>query len=386
MLNIQKVEAALGRLRDDLSSYQAESGHDRRAVRQALEQFKAESFEVVMNRLGDAWDGAAPTAEWRQYPDFRVPFESAWVNHEQAREWAHRHILGQTTFAVDGSQIKAARDYSLPVAMVQIGWFENQHTPQGRYEKDSRLEVIPPHQLYVRGEVSDQAVDLIRTRLELGRIAEYIEQRAGSEPAPIIFYDGPLLLSFAERLRETKSEYIRELMRVLNLAGAARLPIIGYIDSSQAHDLVEMLARFYQLDLSGSGLSDGALLRESLRMGERTPVMLSRRPGIQQEYAEPWRTELAFVYLKMSEQAMPARIEFPLWMYREGLLERALDIIRAEVIIGNGYPYCIETADVTALLTQQDRDYFYRIFQAFMEKHGWDWQLRSKTRSKQRRR
>ena len=37
-----------------------------------------------------------------------------------------------------------------------------------------------------------------------------------------------------------------------------------------------------------------------------------------------------------------------MWIHRRGLLDQVLDVIRAEVVVGNGYPYAIETADSLA--------------------------------------
>lgn len=57
------------------------------------------------------------------------------------------------------------------------------------------------------------------------------------------------------------------------------------------------------------------------------------------------------------------RLELPVWIYEAGLLERVIDWVRGEVIIGNGYPYVIETADQVAVLRNEDRQVFYRILQ-----------------------
>ena len=42
--------------------------------------------------------------------------------------------------------------------------------------------------------------------------------------------------------------------------------------------------------------------------------------------------------------------------------------MRAECVVGTGYPYAlVETADAVAVLTMQDRERFYRLFQEFEE-------------------
>ena len=47
------------------------------------------------------------------------------------------------------------------------------------------------------------------------------------------------------------------------------------------------------------------------------------------------------------------------------MLDEALDVVRAEVIAGNGYPYAIEAADAVAVISLRDREEFYRVFQDF---------------------
>jgi hypothetical protein len=53
-----------------------------------------------------------------------------------------------------------------------------------------------------------------------------------------------------------------------------------------------------------------------------------------------------------------------------GILDRVMDIVRAECVVGNGYPYAVETADAVAVITLRDRERFYRVFQAFAEEEG----------------
>lgn len=385
MLNQPKIEVELKKLIPELSQFQTDYQRERELLGQAMTDFSREDFGTVAARLGEEWHGACPTAEWRDHPTLRIPFQADWRDHETARHWAYDKIVNVPTFAVDGSQIRPSPDFSFSVALVQIGWFENQHTPDGCYEKDTIIRLLTPQDLTIDGEISSQKVDIIRTQMEMARLTEYLTARQDREPRPVVFYDGPLILSFAERLKETKQIYIEELTGLLNQSLATHIPVIGYVDSSRARDLVTMLSAWFGLS-PGDQLTDGLLLKHHLRLGERTPVMLARRRGILQEYPPPWNGQIGFVYLKMSQDHLPARLEFPLWIYELGLLEYVINIVRAENLIGNGYPYCLETADVTALLSSQDRDFFYRIFQAFMEKNGGGLTISRKALSKKRRR
>lgn len=73
---------------------------------------------------------------------------------------------------------------------------------------------------------------------------------------------------------------------------------------------------------------------------------------------------------KTTADGLPARLDVPRWVLEEGELEHVMDVVRAECVVGNGYPYALETADAAAVITQRDRERFYRVLQEFAEKRG----------------
>ena len=106
------------------------------------------------------------------------------------------------------------------------------------------------------------------------------------------------------------------------------------------------------LQLAASGRSAHGLLK----WGDRTPMFECKRGGAiknQESVLELFEAQgqpIGFVYLQTTGQLPPARLEIPMWVYQQGLLEEVLNIIRAEVVVGNGYPYAIEAADATAVI------------------------------------
>ena len=73
-------------------------------------------------------------------------------------------------------------------------------------------------------------------------------------------------------------------------------------------------------------------------------------------------------------------------MLEDGLLDQAMDTLRAEIITGQGYPYSIEAADAVAVISAEDRARFYALFQQFAEREGLDFTFSRKALSKSRRR
>ena len=114
-------------------------------------------------------------------------------------------------------------------------------------------------------------------------------------------------------------------------------------------------------------LTDAALLGLRMKWGDRTPIFQCDRgkglgrPGVLGSYEEQ-ADKIVFTYLKTCERK-PARLEMPRWIVEDGIHEKVLNYVRAEVIVGAGYPYAIETADQVAVIQGQDRQQFYRLLQ-----------------------
>jgi hypothetical protein len=396
MLVRSKVIAALEAKKDHFAGYQVELRDTLDRYREALEQLPALSRAEVEARFDEAeipWPGALPTGEQDRLHDSLVSMGQVWASHEEARAWAREILLRTPTFAVDGSQIPPSRDFSVPVGAVQVGWFENPHIPGGQYVKDLAFEVLAPGELAEEAddnggsEFPDWHVNLRRFQMECRAIVEYIQAHASADPVPLCFFDGSLVLSFAQHMRPNlRRAYLDAVTAMLRASQTSRVPLVGYIDTSFARDLVTMLAHLYRLP-SAPRLSDGALLRPRMQWGDRGQVYLCARDDkVLPDYG-PQARQVCFTYLKTTADGAPARLEFPRWLAEdEEELERVLNLVRAECIVGNGYPYALETADAVAVISLQDRERFYATFQQFAEKEGFALRYSRKALSKRVRR
>jgi hypothetical protein len=359
--------------------------------------------------------GARPSLEFDQWllqadkNEFRgpvFPFGYTFENHEQARQWAEC-IEGVSTIAVDGSQLMPWRDASIPVGLVQVGFFINPHMRGKTYTKDVRVEVLTPEELMEASKVetsdpdsypfSEMQVTLRRYLLEVQTLCELMEQlaeqRKEDDPfySPVAFFDGSLVVSFALTMPNPyRDQYINAITSLLRASEELRVPLIGYIDTSYARDMLTML-RSLDRNVKGSELHntknihDALLWQGKLRWGDRTPAMICARGDILASYGA-YRHSVAFCYLQTSSSRPPTRLEFPRWMLDDGIVEQVMDVVRAEVIVGTGYPYAIETADAVSVITMQDRNEFYGYFQNFMQKQGIQFSYSTKALSKNRRR
>jgi len=422
VLYTQKLLAELERKREHLASYQSRYGRQLAAYRDALatlgtrfptaEALLAAQERALAAQPGVLSAGARPAAEydsWRAHAGGavavpRLPFGQTFAHHEAARAWAEC-LRGVTTLAVDGSQLPPWRDASLPIALVQAGLFENPHQPPAPYLKDVNTLLLAPDDLLTTepdsadartGEAlgySTQIVHLRRFELEVQTLVMRMEHHAApadGAPADVVaFYDGSLIVSFALKMApHMRERYVHASRRLLEASARCRVPLVGYIDTSYARDIVTMLGRLDEAQTlpETRGVHDALLWQGALAWGDRTPAFISARDDLTAMGYDDQRENVAFVYFQASSDRPPARLEFPRWVLAEGRLERVIEATRAEVIAGNGYPYAIEAADAVAVISTADRAQFYALFQEFAERSGLGFTFSRKVLSKSRRR
>ncbi len=309
-----------------------------------------------------------------------------WQSREDSHAWVRDRLTDISTFAVDGSQIYPGKDISIPIALIQIGWFENFHSADSRYEKDIAVDVMTPADLKANssGDVVNQRVNMRRFEMEVERLIQYMEDRAGDR-ACLAFFDGSLVVTFAEAFDQiTRDFYVKCAVRLLQASEHYQVPVVGYIDTSYARDLTAMLQRLFNLPDAPS-IHDAPLLGTFMKWGDRTPLFSCRRSGVLQDYPIAIADQISFTYLK-AHDGLPVRLELPQWIYEAGRLEQILDWVRSEVIIGGGYPYVIETADQTAVLKAEDNQLFFRLLQDWAKSEDLTLRLSRKMVSKARRR
>jgi NurA domain. len=156
-----------------------------------------------------------------------------------------------------------------------------------------------------------------------------------------------------------------------------------------SRDILSMLDHFSGGQGEGqTKLFDGPLIYDRLdTWGSRTCFCYSKRRGLNAFHDEATgRSTVGFTYLHAASASPPARIDIPAWIYEDGLLDEIIDIVRAECVIGLGYPYALETADQTALISSVDRDIFLRALQELAAREKLGFSVSRKAASKARRR
>lgn len=368
----------------------------------ALSRLAETPYSDIQHRFVDVENiGAFPASEIESSILFVFPFDISWPNHERARGWAADILSDRTTFAADGSQIYAGKETSVPVAMIQIGGFENPHNAAKIYEKTSRVEILSPADLFRDQEEPmnpDVRVEERRYLGEVAAIGEFLQKKKGwqtrGERMPLAFFDNPLLVPFSQK--GLQKSLLEATVSLVALSRNTEVPLVGYVDRSFSRDLITMLAAFDpSVDPSEGSVYDSWLLSSSgserrpvlNSWGDRTCYCYSKRRGLNafNDAATGWST-VGFSYLQTTADSSPARLDIPAWVYEHGLLNELIDVVRAECVIGLGYPYPLETADQTAVVSGRDREVFFRALQEFSNREKLDFSVGRKDTSKSRRR
>ncbi len=357
----------------------------------------------IWAKLQDRDDaGALPSSELDTVKSFSFNFTENWNNHEEARAWANGILQNRTTFAADGSQLYAEKETSLPVAAIQIGWFENPHNAEQSYEKNAKFFVLSPEKLLSQDEpvIPETKVGQFRFEAEINKVEEFLQKTSGwqsrGERMPLAFYDGTLLLSTPHPQTGLQDSFTNKLVELVRVSITAKVPLVGYVDRSYARDLLTLLDNFGNSALSNvRTLYDATILHAGTEnfsqvlknWGDRTCFCYSKRRGLSAFIdAETNKSIVGFTYLQTTSDSAPARLDVPAWVYEAGLLSEVLDVVRAECVIGLGYPYALETADQTAVITMRDREVFLGALQDFAGREKLNFSVARKAASKGRRR
>ena len=402
MLYRELLIAELNHKREDFRRYDDEQTDRLESYLSLLKQLAAKTSVEIAQRIGKSDEvGALPSAELDVLRAVSKYFDVQWQNHEQARSWALKTLENRTTFAADGSQIQFEREISLPIAAIQVGTFENPHNAAEMYKKQAKISIVTPQDI---ADFADEFEEPVRTPTIVGlrrfqgearAIKEFLLAKKGwqarNERMPLAFFDGTFLISFSKPNSSVQRQYIESAREVVLLSKLTEVPLVGYIAQSEARDLIGLLDTINTsfLHQPSKNLNDAQVLSvETLQnWGDRTAFFYCNRKGLSEYFVDENNNPLVgLIYLQTTGDALPARLDVPAWIFERGLLDEVVDAVRAEAVVGLGYPYALETADATAVITMRDRETFLRALADFSARENLNFRISNKKMSKARRR
>jgi len=360
MLNIAGVAHELEAKRHSLLAFEKKSSEELVAYRKRLSALNGLCPELP------PYCGALPLEDG----EFIVPFESTWKAREEALAWMDDALSNRAVASVDGSQIYARESLGMPLGIVQSAFVCNPHDgSEAQTERKVRLitpEEFERHRVYT---YSKELVDAMRFSLECEHVMR-------TEKGCLCLMDGSLVLSHISSLNESiRNEYITAIKGML-AACEGRIPTAAFVDFSNSHDLVRMMAHCFDELPQGAGITDAVLLRYAMGWGERTKVFLCDRDDRRYYGAKStldhygsWKGKICFFYIATSPFA-PCRVEMPLWMYEQGLTEHVADMIRGETIIRGNYPDILWRAHEAVIIRHKEHALFEQMLKGFCAQHG----------------
>ncbi len=376
----------------------------------AIDVFKKDYKTLVddLALLGKA-NGALPSPEYI-YGIFR-PFDMTFTNIKDMMDWAIKRTKGITICGTDGSQIYSTSDISIPISLVQAVCNINDHKGQkNSYRTETETEVLSPLDLLIelggvngpkQRIISQEPVNAKRFELEMNLLEKEMKNCIKNNTEQALFLsDGSLILSFLSKMSQsTSTKHLNALNSALKASETYRYPLVGYVDTSAAKDAVNMIN-----SLSGSKKIEGLFitdaiflshyirsksgLNQEIKWGDRTCVFICDRND---EIYQKYNKKIAFFYIKLNNEMM-ARVEFPKWCLNKKkeengkifypIVEFIADLMRAESVLGSGYPYIIDQCHHKAVIKGKERLKFLRLFQKFSEVNKLNLRIRNKARSK----
>ncbi|GIU81065.1 MAG: DNA double-strand break repair nuclease NurA [Acidobacteria bacterium] len=303
-----------------------------------------------------------PSDEHEKADKLVIKSDGKWKNPEQLRKWAIEVLRDRVTFGVDGSQSYFHKELNFPIAILQVGWFKNFHTTDSKPEKNSELSLLTPKEILKNQNENISAESYVGQRrfaMEVEKTKEFLKSKRNwgqqNEKMPVAFFDGAFLISLAKReIQENLSQSVIELVK---LSAETKVPVVGYIDRSYSYDLSSLFALFDKDNVNKFSM-DNATLIEALSLlesfGDRTIFFHSKRKDLKNYLQE---APTGFAYLKVNS-SLPVRLDIPTWIFEEGQLDEVIEVVLAECVVGNGYPYPLSVADQIAFITNQDKTLF----------------------------
>jgi GNAT superfamily N-acetyltransferase len=130
-----------------------------------------------------------------------------------------------------------------------------------------------------------------------------------------------------------------------------------------------------------AGIQDRDLFRTLLGYGERSPIFISGSRFMQRHYGEH---QIHFFYIRLEEEV--ARVEIPQWVAEN---KESVNLAHALVFDqcrrGHGYPVALMEAHEKAVVTNADREQFWRLIELCLAEDRLNIRSSGKSRSKRTR-
>ena len=296
----------------------------------------------------------------------------------QTREAADEAPGNYTAIAADASQAAPGRHSPLPYYVINAGRVVIRYGEGATASLDSEpalgdFSSAEEELSYLGYEVRrDAYISEERLLAEFGALAELSRK---IEPPAVAMYDGSLILWYLRKQPEKRRrDVVKALTTWLDVSRDNGVIPIGYISKPGARDVIYDLALLacdrehahcescragrQRSDVPCSEivkLHDADVFSETSESGERSAVFINRLTPVLDEYGDE-DNRIAYFYLNVGTEV--ARVEFPRWVFDDGLINVAQSLALDQSYKGAGYPRVLALAHEYALVERKEADAF----------------------------
>ncbi len=370
VLNEERLRSMLSRKRHTIISDYENLRLYREKLRKAYLDHSPTLTSIKAETMLQGASGAIPLEPFHR----AIPLQKSFMNANEMKKWAADALDERIIIGIDGSQIYTSSDFNMPIGYVQVGSFWIHYgSNESTYDHDYLSDVYIGSEATEKQESSEplhkMSVDQRRMTKEI-ELASIVVERCVEVGVPTyLMMDTPLLLRYIVWADfEVKRTMCKTMTQLLEVCKQYQVPLIGYTDYSLAKDITSTLEKFLQEELAVK-VSDIAVvgpLLEEAGFGARTSVFRVQHPLLEEFYGKH-RDEICFFYQKVHSD-LPIRVELTLWTFQAGRIQEIAEVIAAQTVLGDGYPYVLLRAHEAALLDAYDRNRFYDIVSWFLSK------------------
>lgn len=278
---------------------------------------------------------------------------------------------------VDGSQVYPDRHEGFDCGLINIGSIELLYAIA-----DKKPVIITTLPYFVTAKdlgAEAHAVDLLdslRTEFEFRHALAIAKEYLKNSINILTLFDGSLIFWHLESKEPSiKQRFITSYLALLQQFYEQKSLIVGYISLPKSKELVNIirsasiLPEFNKLpNTPFDTILDRDIIANFIAPGQRSTIFYATA-SILEFYPEHLKP--CFLYFNNGYEVV--RIELPAWIAeQEGRVDHICQLIADQVTKGYGYPVCLSEAHEAAVVTAQDREFFYQMLHTQALKHGFN--------------
>jgi hypothetical protein len=366
-LDLPSVLPQIERMAERVARRAAELEGRLPAAQAALEEcarLPVEDLARKVQRAGDRWRGAHPTAE-----------------SASTRAVPPPHPRRLSVLGADGSQVYPSRHGAALFFLVNVGSLLYRHGSGKPPEAASRPVLFFEEQDLAPdgGTIASEEVD---ARRDVAELAELARLAAAAGEGSLALLDNGLLLWIALEQRELRrravDRYLAEYLAQMDSLRSSAAALAGVVDRPRSADVLNLI-HLASLPLEEideerlratpfSGLTDRALFARRLEPGERSALFVDGSP-INREFRRAGH-EVWFFYLRPGEEDQILRVEVPAWVAEDSSRLAAVHAGLVEQCRVTGIPYVLVRAHELAVVGQADRQRLEEVLAGELMRHG----------------